>query len=900
MIDNKFYVAKDSENHSVFEGYTCASGTPVYTGNNKICSMLYPINVKKFGRIFINIPYKNVISTNYYWLDAGSNVVKSESTDLLKIDSEIPINAYSFIAEFVFATNQRGLDDFTYMLYKPVIPHYKSLKKQYKKENGQMFFRETLDGKINLFGDDYEYIKTCSVNDKLVFDIYQDGKKYITTTFNKTDCKFDHFKKSVELKLTANDAYTDILNKYNANYDIIKLAPARNWLTLTKRCIIQIYIQGEKVISNYAGGTYWETDVDEPIDSSDALINKYYFSKGQAFKEINLSGFNYDINTSYSCIRTKDCWNSNSYIEVGGTKYEMPCSIKFTKVYSEGDTCEISERSYVRCMTNPGELAASQDTGEVYYDTYRIEIYTGANGTGAKIYRSVFLYGLNDTNAGFDISQKGSGSDWDYKMTRIEQPAPLKNPEPATFNLNNSIIEYNTWARLLCDIDKLDDDTKLYDLPYDDFATARENYKKCIGLTGFDSNNSIIHLLQNTAESEEPTSFGINDFGKYFQSPYLEFGSESTVFPLARSSWGNTALWTELRTANFDAANAYEKWCKKYYKQYTIKDCYSVGNVIKALLKKIDSNIKHETTEEYSQFLYGQNTVATSDALNKCKLYITQKTNILKGEYDQAAQKAEISLKDILDMLRDCFRCYWYIDSNNKFIIEHASYFINGFSYGNANIGIDCTKLTDKFNKKNVQYCQHEIDYDKSDLQSRYEFDWADKSTDSMSNLTIDVLSEYVQKDNIESIAPNKFSVDVDYMLFMPSDFSKDGFALLAADEKGIVPISQSWVIRDNRQDITKMVVTPQNYILSWNKLINHYMLDMPGNYIKYNNLVENSLNVQGTRKCMKHKIVLQPTDKDPDVTKTVKTLFGNGYIESVLSNIDTRLVTIELSYVPV
>ena len=32
-------------------------------------------------------------------------------------------------------------------------PHYKQLKKRYKKENNQNYFRESLDGKITLFNN---------------------------------------------------------------------------------------------------------------------------------------------------------------------------------------------------------------------------------------------------------------------------------------------------------------------------------------------------------------------------------------------------------------------------------------------------------------------------------------------------------------------------------------------------------------------------------------------------------------------------------------------------------------------------------------------------------------------------------------------------------------------------
>ena len=211
-------------------------------------------------------------------------------------------------------------------------------------------------------------------------------------------------------------------------------------------------------------------------------------------------------------------------------------------------------------------------------------------------------------------------------------------------------------------------------------------------------------------------------------------------------------------------------------KQYTLRDSYSIAVVIKALLNKIDPTIKHEETEEYSQFLYGGTCPIIT---NRFFVYITQKTNILKGDYDQPAQKAEITFEDVMKMLRDCFRCYWYIE-DNKFKVEHISFFMNGGSYEyKGGIQLDFTQLTDQFNKQLSSYYQSEVEYEKSDLSSRYEFAWMDDVTDMFGGVTIDVKSNYVQKDKTEEVNISNFSSDVDYMLFNPSNFSDDGFALL-------------------------------------------------------------------------------------------------------------------------
>ena len=779
---------------------------------------------------------------------------------------------------------------------REVYPHYKQLKKKLKKENNQMFFRESLDGKINLFGQDYLLVKNASIESTIYFYVYRGQVLFASASFNKSDCKFDHFKKSVELKLKYNDKYSKILDAYENTYDLIKLTPALTPITLTKRCVVQIYIQGEKTLSNYAGGTYWETDVDEQVDDEEALTRKYYFSKGPKFVEVDLQGFNYDINAAYRGLSGNNIWNATSKKEVGGVVYKMPCSIKFTKVYNadSGVPYDLSDNDVLVLSngTSSGVNHGSQDQRWFRYDTYRIEIYTGRDGTGTKIYQSNKFYGKDGD---FTLAV-GEGL---YPMSRIEQPIPQMDPTPNTFNLGEYVIEYQVWGRLLCDVDKVPSheaghegeyiDT--YDLPRDDFATPRRNYRKCIGLRGFDSSSSVVTIHQTESTSETPTSYGMNDFGEYFVPPYSLYGQY--YYPLARSSWANVSLWVRLGMANM--LWPFEEFCAETYKEYSIKDVYHIGDAIKALLAEIDPTISHDKTAEYSSFLY-DHTGASASALGNCNIYITQKTNILKGEYDQAAQKAEIKFKQLMDMLRDCFRCFWYIDNQNRLRIEHVSYFMKGLSYNQPVIQTDLTKKSDKFNKKAALYCQQEVEYDKSDLTSRYEFKYMDDVTKAMGgDLFIDVNNAYIQKDKTEEINIDGFTADIDYMLFLPDDFSNDGFALIMANSNKKVPIVNQQ-IKDEKQNNHVFEVYAQNWYASFNELAWHYMEDISGNNISNNNI---SLYPGHVKRCMKHDVEFPSSQLSIDVYKLIKTDIGNGYVEEVTTNIDTDMTDVELRYEP-
>lgn len=710
-----------------------------------------------------------------------------------------------------------------------VRPHYKELNKKYAKESGQEFFRISLDGKINLFGSDYEIINQSSIEDQLIFivDKYNNTSKkwveYYRGEFSKTDCKFDHDKKKCELKTTAVDGYTEVMNKYENTYDLIKLAPEISKINLHKRSLMQVYISGANSISNFFGGIYWEDDVNEAIDDYDTLVNKYYFSYIKAGNEFYVRGAGIsDVNGVYAGTNGYwSCWN-------GYTCY-MGTDTPMTKAY----------------------------------------IYIKRNSDGAVLYQSVKQWMF--TNAGNCYIGREN-----IEMVNVSNPSDK-------FTIESPFL-YHIYQRLLCDVDTISDSEGVkntYNLPSDDFVTDNRNYKKCIGLNG-----GLFFCTSRTVT--EPTKYGLNDYGEYFTNEFIPASAGiGRPLPISKNSWANASLW-------YVYDSYYEYFEERLRKQYTLKDSYSIGAAIKAILKKIDPNITHEPTSEYSQFLYGSSNPL---GMERFYVYITQKTNILKGDYDRPAQKAEASLEELMKMLRDCFRCYWYIE-DNKFKIEHIYFFMNGGSYsGKSNYQLDFTKLTDQFNKKLSSYFQSEIEYDKSDLNQRYEFAWMDDVTDLFGGNTIDVKSNYIQKDKTEEINIGQFSSDVDYMLFNPSNFSEDGFALLCPVKNGStleLPIITVNGLVDENKDIYTAVA--QNWYASWIYLQNFYLWDMPAYSIESN--VLNYLYARGIKKCMKHTIEF-PTEEDLDELELIKTAFGNGKIDEISISLDTRMAKVNLLYRP-
>ena len=74
---------------------------------------------------------------------------------------------------------------------------------------------------------------------------------------------------------------------------------------------------------------------------------------------------------------------------------------------------------------------------------------------------------------------------------------------------------------------------------------------------------------------------------------------------------------------------------EKARKEYTLRDAFPVASCISVLLNQIAPGITHAATAEYSQFLYsGKNPIS---GLN-FRLLVSQKTNIINGEYQQPVE----------------------------------------------------------------------------------------------------------------------------------------------------------------------------------------------------------------------------------------------------------------------
>ncbi len=438
--------------------------------------------------------------------------------------------------------------------------------------------------------------------------------------------------------------------------------------------------------------------------------------------------------------------------------------------------------------------------------------------------------------------------------------------------------EKSIYARLVCDVpevlDQQQQTRQTYRIADDDIAADNRNYRYCIGVV-------LSQIYESSRLSSQPTKWGRADNGYYFLPP----DDNNAYIPVARSKWANSSLWVVV-TSFMDWYDAHAS------KEYTIKDAYPVSSVIKQLLSRIAPSITFSGSAACSKFFF-DDTISSGVAsfLNGTRPFISPKSNILLGEYQEPAQKAVITLKSVFDMLQKVYGCYWYITSNKTLVIEHISWFKNGGSYSTSpSIGYDLTTLTNPRNGKAWAFGTSEYQFDKADMPARYQYEWMDEASEMFKGKPINVLSKFVTENKIEDVNIANFTTDIDLMLIAPEKFSKDGFALMQAEHNG-----SSYELPTDTFNDGVYPYTLQNYMVAMVWLQPSFLTyDMPSWSIEVNGT---ATTAAGIRRLKKQTLSFPSGTNDPVMEELVKTNIGNGQYDKVSVNLSSRMAKVTLKY---
>ena len=710
-----------------------------------------------------------------------------------------------------------------------VCPNYKDdLTLDYELETNQRFYRAKLSGKINFVRADYDIINNAPFDSE--FFLYIEKSDDWGRTYNQ------YYKaKFMKTDCTFNDddklvtVQPETIDQYN---DVLAgLEKEYNLIELAPQ-IEFLTIRKRPLIQIYVPG--------------DSIVSCF------------LGGTNWEQDANATTdqnalIQTYHFALCNILKEIQITSHGSPAVISglYTGRMATGASADVFEgKLYPELNVNYYIYITQQRIDGLPFGAVAVEIRKQSDDTAMFRYTKV-------TTSPFDTLE--------FDLTAVEGSG-------ATGTMHADMKSYNIYARYLCDVEKIDD-LNTYPLPADDIVDNNRNYRRAIGY-------AIDVAFISNKFSDTPTEWGLADNGKYFAPPYSIYGQ--TFYPIARSTWRYASLWFGFYLMDWILE-------EKARKAYTLRDAFTLSSCINVLLKEFAPGITHEATPEYSQFLYNTNNPISGQSF---KLLISQKSNIINGEYKTPAQKAPITLQQIMTMLRDIYKCYWYIE-DGKFKIEQVSWFRNGGSYGyNPIIDYDLTQLENVRNGKKLAFATSEYSFDKADMPERYQFEWMDDVTTPFEGLPIEITSKYVTAGKIEEINISNFTSDIDLMLLNPGEISADGFALFAA----VTPSGGGQLeLPFTRQTVDEVEYFLQNGFLAFiNIQPTYWVYDMPARNFKINNIPNYAIGIERKKK---QTLNFPAGTTDPNPMQLIKTYIGNGRVDKLSVNLCSRNIKATLKY---
>lgn len=620
-----------------------------------------------------------------------------------------------------------------------VHPNYSDgISLQSKRQTGERFRRTELSEKLVFQGEDYDWIVSQAFDTKFILHM-DTGTMTWDGVFWKTDCEFNADDRTCSVQPDPYDYYKAVLDGYEKEYDLVKLAPATFPIGMQRRNILQLYVMsngvGDKVVTNVVGGTTWEQDITVSYTevTNSKLVNDWHFAKQKEQQGYSIGGDQYP-----------GFYEGNTNVQLGNS------TIYFTGPnYDMGLWLEAS----------------------------------GGGGQGLYLCSGMFTKLTPQLVPGTE---------------HREYIGPAENVFPPDYvtigtGITATMATSTIYARLLCGekitgYERSAEDIVEYSLNY---LSAYPNISHA-----YSGQYTAYEFVISTEVQNNPTPYGKNSDGKYFVRPTAYLGSE--YIPFAKSSWLPYSLWIWAAEANVDQGSD----------SYSLNDAYPIESCINILLGKITADSGKPVTFALadSLFLNGDSPLRTGR-----KLFISQLSNVKKTYYQNAAQTGKITLKQILDMLRDCFHCYWHIDSNGAMHIEHISWYMNGGTYSadSRTPSADLTEMVHPRNFHTWDFGQNTYGFDKVSLPERIEMTFATSQTEPFNGNAIQYQSGYVKKGSIDRVTVSNFYSDVDWLISGASGTGDDGWVVLDA--------------LDNSGTYTSALVSLNLFGAQWN-LQNGYM----------------------------------------------------------------------------
>lgn len=846
-----------------------------YTCTSKIYKSHFTIPEELYGSEVCVVTYELVGQQEVYTRTITYSIFTQNDNKFDFIDGEQCVAIY-----FKHGTSRFDQDNFTFYTYN-THPVFSNLSKDTARESNEMYLRAKLSGNIKLKNGAFDKIASLGLNNTVVLNIYKYSAQangysiyFHSSRFTKLDCTFDYDKREVTPSLTINDQYTSVLEKIDKVFDLKKLPIVHDRLKYKITPMLQVYVEGSSTVTNIIGDTYFEQDVEFPEleagqTAHDYLLNSAHFRKCNLFTEVvireHTPGAIYNIGPEVS-FGTEH----NIYIALDRLEGTGPSDCAYKLVFSLAD----GSLSLVDKVTSAVYAKTNRTASTTIYDSHLV---------GASFFRI-----SDNTNIGSVVD----------------------------------VFKYDVWQRFLFYANGLEDgyynaaiQDYIYNIQADDFAYTGSVYNNVTRM-GY---THVVPIQMNLDGSRKPGKLGL------YKNPYLYYTDATTeqsvtiqvpvfnnpitkdvnrAIPVCYSQWYGISLWASYSAAQ-DVNREYEFALEQLGFDFINRDAYTVFNAIKAILTEISPKTVLLETQQCSEFFFG---LFNPIGLQKLYPVITPVSNIQAGVYNEPAKKAEVSLRDLLGLLKDAMQCYWYIDEKNVMHIEHISWFDRSGTYGASVAQLDITNINDQYNKKVFDTGHSILEYKSDNVFNSFKLSTDPDTTDSFADLNIEVFDKSTRNTDDLEISLTDFKTNIDYLLATGDpDNRTDSFAFVLAelisateedtpiftDKMYKIPIfeySDASLVDDAGRPY---IVRGSNLYASPRYLANYYMHHFAGSILS-----NPAYTVAQLGQYREQKIRI-PIEQELALYRSIRTRFGPGVITSISTNLDSQYTDVTLLHKP-
>lgn len=719
-------------------------------------------------------------------------------------------------------------------------------EKEFTLYEDQVFFRETFSKGFTIYGDQYIPIKNAAVEAEFIMQVQRltstnpvTWEVFYEGYFTKFDVEYfdDVYNRAEGIKLIPNDVYRKVLEGWDKEINLIDLGVEKETISYKRYAILQLYIRGVNTakLVNYSKGNIWESDQDFRLSHYELLDDKFqYFGDG----ELGGPG---DI--------ADEAMRSNTILLFGDTTaLTFPDAVGTYEWTSDGDIGGTLYRDYDKVGGGTFFIRYITDTGLIQLkpigggDTYMIGTDYGFSASG-----NIISFFNND----------------DYPGEIIH------------------MVIFDTYIRLLCDA------ASTAPIPTD--ALPAEPAVPAFGRKRYRTGLTFSDVLFSMNYDHTPTD---NGYGIVISPPALQFTGDyyhpsgaTKRWPIAKNFWHDMSMWLTTITG---VPLSTEDLMDEVAQTIQMPDAYSLQKVLRAVFKKLDTNILHEAeTSAYSNFLYSD--INPLSGVAQGTYYLTAKSNITKPNYDKGATKVLIKPKELLRSLRLMFfELMFDVLPNKTLRLEHRYFYDQGGTYAAAGlVGLNLNTQQEPHVKKPWEFDFSKYSFDKQNIKGRIRRKWMDTVSDFFEGEPIEILSVQANKEESDDEPVPIITTDLNYIDTNPETIRNEGLCMFEVVAGAVV---EPLVYNEDLGDYVPI----QNGNLSFTTLAaNFARFYMPARQVNING--QNVTAVAVWRQKKQNVEFDYPNDFDKQLL--VRTTLGKGKIEKASHNLGSDKVTLTLKH---